>query len=159
MPVGLQSHLNSPKLMDLRRPVAAGWLTATPGWENSNCAHHTHRYPQLPPYLHWDRDHSLRGQRRGRKGIENLFIFSDNEMANFQQSYHEKSFVNCFNKSKTWYNTEDSRFLLGFPTFFSCHLSQDKISPLEAASSLNFKARACYHNTNMLMCLCYPSPR
>lgn len=45
----------------------------------------------------------------------------------------ENPFVNCFNKSKTWYKTEYSRFLLGLPTFFSCHLSQDRISLLEAA--------------------------
>lgn len=134
MPVGLQSHLNSPKLMDLRRPVAAGWLTATPGWENRDCAHHSHRCPRVPPTyagteITAQNNEDLKGETRGRKGMETLFIFCDNEMANFQQSYLGKSFVNCFSKSKT----EDSKFLLGLPTFFSCHLSQDRITPLEAA--------------------------
>lgn len=79
MPVGLQSHLNSPKLMDLRRPVAAGQQTATPGWENKDCAHHIHRGPQLPPTyagteITAQNNENLKEERRGgRKGMESLF--------------------------------------------------------------------------------------
>lgn len=92
--------------------------------------------PQLPPTyagteITVQNNENLKGEMRGTEGMESLFIFCDHEMANFQQSYPGKSFVNCFNKSKTWYKTEDSRFLLGLLTFFSCHLSQDRISPLE----------------------------
>lgn len=53
----------------------------------------------------------------------------------------ENPSVKCFNKSKTWYKTEDSRFLLGLPTFFSCHVSQDRISPLEAAVYFKFQSQ------------------
>lgn len=97
MPVGLQSPLHSPKLMDLRRPVAAGWLAATPGWDYRDGAHHSHRCPQLPPTyagteISAQNNENLMGERRDRKGMETLFIFSDNEIANFQQSYSGKSF-------------------------------------------------------------------
>lgn len=146
VPVGLQSHSNSPKLMDLRRPVAAGWLTAIPGWGNRDCAHHTYRCPQLPlPML---------GQRsqlkimkiwrgRGEAGREwrvcSYFLIM--KLLSFNSLTLENPFVNCFNNSKTWYKTEDSRFLLGLPSFFSCHLSQGRISTLEAAVSFQFQSQ------------------
>lgn len=55
------------------------------------------------------------------------------KLLSFNSLTLENPFVNCFNNSKTWYKTEDSRLLLGLPTFFSCHLSQGRISTLEAA--------------------------
>lgn len=97
MPVGLQSHLNSPKLMDLRRPVAAGQQIATPGWENKDCAHHIHRGPQLPPTyagteITAQNNENLKGERRGEEAGREWRACFDYEMANFQQSYLGKSF-------------------------------------------------------------------
>lgn len=74
--------------------------------------------------------------RRGKKGKDSRFIFSVYEIANFQLLTLENPFVKYLNKSKQQYKRGDSRFPLRLPTFFSCHLSQDRISPLDGSCLL-----------------------
>lgn len=166
VPVGLQSPLHSPKLMDLRRPVAAGWLAATPGWENRDCAHHSHRCPQLPPTMLRQRSQLKimkiwRGRGEAGREWRPCSYFLIMKLLTFNSLTPENPFVNCFNKSKTWYKTEDSRLFFwgAFPFSFPATSLRTGLILWKQLSSFNFKARACYHNTNMLMSLCYPPPR
>lgn len=125
--------LEQPQADGSQEASGSSWPTATPGWESRDCAHHIHRCPQLPPtYVGTEiiaqNNENLKGEKRGREWRACSY-FLIIKLLTFNSLTLENPFVN----SKTWYKTEDSRLLLGLPTFFSCHLSQDRISPLEAA--------------------------
>lgn len=64
--------------------------------EQGLCPSYLQMPPAPPTYAGTEitaqNNENLKGERRGRKGMESLFIFSDNEIAKFQQSYPGKSF-------------------------------------------------------------------
>lgn len=71
-------------------------------------------------------------------------------MNNFQHSYLRKNaFVNYLSKTKQWYQR---RLQVPFGPFFSCHLSQDRISPLEAAVYLKFQSQGFFMVTPLCLC-------
>lgn len=61
-------------------------------------------------------------------------------------------------KSKKQYKRGDSRFPLWLPSFFSCYLSQDRISPLEAAVYFEFQSLAFFIVIPSCPCLCQFAP-
>lgn len=115
----------------------AGWLPLLPG--TTGTVPHSHRCPQLPPTcagteISAQNNEYLKGRGEAGREWRPCSYFLIMKLLTFNSLTPENPFVNCFNKSKTWYKTEDSRlFLGGLPTLFSCHLSQDRISTLEAA--------------------------
>lgn len=64
----------------------------------------------------------------------------------------ENPFVNYLNKSKQWSKRGDSRFPLGLPAFSSCHFSQDRISPFEAAVCCKFQSQGLFIITSTCPC-------
>lgn len=74
------------------------------------------------------------GEARRERRVGSYFLFM--KWLTFSILTLENPFVNYLNKSKQQYKRGDSRFPLGLPTFFSCHLSQDRISPLDGSCLL-----------------------
>lgn len=83
---------------------------------------------------------------------ECLFMFSVYKCLTFSILTLENPFVHYLNKSKQWYERGDFSFPLELSTFFACHLSQDRISPLEAAAFFRFQSQSLFIVTPICLC-------